>query len=105
MSQVVINYPTSFGFWATQHLEHVFGTLELAIVGDQYQHLLVETLHHFIPQKVLQSNPLDNENFPLLTGRFREGKTYIYLCRDYSCRKPLDNVPELLQLIEKELGR
>jgi uncharacterized protein YyaL (SSP411 family) len=103
LAQMIIKYPGSFAQWAMVLMERVWGGRELVVVGDRYMALLDEILRYYIPLKVLQSYPFDNEDFPLLKQRFTHGKSYLYWCRDYSCLTPVENVADLLQLIDQEL--
>jgi uncharacterized protein len=101
ISQVVIRYPSSFGVWASLIFELVFGTEEIAIVGKNSKHLAGEIMSAFIPNKVLQFNETASKDFPLLMGKDTGEGTSIFLCREYSCKKPVLTAEEFFQLIEK----
>lgn len=102
LTNVVSRYPTSFGMWATVLLGMYYGKNEIAIVGDRYTDILSDVLKYYLPDRIIQSSPGDNETFPLLASRHVLHQTNIYLCRDYSCKKPVQNAVELMQLIEQE---
>ncbi|MDQ3979462.1 MAG: hypothetical protein M3314_07930, partial [Actinomycetota bacterium] len=63
---------------------------EIAIVGDRPD--LVQAVHQrFLPNAVLAwGEPYPS---PLFEGR-EEGKAYV--CRNYACQRPTDNVDDLL---------
>lgn len=105
LNGVIIKYPTSFGMWATVLYDTFFGLNEIAVVGNRYKEVVFDIAAHYLPNKVIQSASKSNVDFPLLTGRHVEGKTCIYLCRNYSCLQPVEKVPDLLQLIEQEQKR
>ncbi len=105
ISQVVIRYPASFGIWANMIFELVFGTEEIAIVGKNAENLSREIMPVFIPNKVLQFAQTGAKEFPLLEGKDAGERTSIFLCREYSCKKPVSKATEFFQLIEKELKR
>ncbi|MGN6493255.1 MAG: thioredoxin domain-containing protein [Agriterribacter sp.] len=102
LTDVVSRYPTSFGMWATVLLGMYYGKNEIAIVGDRYKDILSDVLNRYVPDRIIQASPGDNETFPLLTNRYVAQQTNIYLCRDYSCKKPVQNTAELMQLIDQE---
>jgi uncharacterized protein len=100
--QAVIRYPTSFGAWACLLQEWTGTTLEIAIVGEEFRKGLREVLNGYWPHRVIAADATGQEGYPLLEGRGQEGRTLYYLCKDYSCRKPLENSTEFVQLLEKE---
>jgi uncharacterized protein YyaL (SSP411 family) len=104
VTQMAIRYPTSFGQWLNLVQEWVKGTWEIAIVGKEAEKIGREVLREYIPCKVLQYAAIENERFPLLFGKNSIERTTLFLCRNYSCKNPVYNASELIQLIESELG-
>jgi len=125
----VTRYPTSFGEWALHLQTEVIGPREIAIVGVGAQKLGEEIGRYFIPFSVVQwyeegnEGEKDDENgeniprektisrtpapfssgrYPLLEGRILQKRAKIYLCRNYSCEKPVETLEELLQMIDSE---
>ncbi|WP_246858922.1 thioredoxin domain-containing protein [Chitinophaga sp. XS-30] len=99
LAQSVTRYPTSFGIWASMILRMVEGTPELAVSGPEYR-LRMEALNkRYIPGKVLLGAEHDQEDMPLLQQREQKGKTLIYLCQDYHCMKPVEDMSEIHNLI------
>lgn len=98
----LVKYSTSFGIWALLLQSLVKGIFEIAIVGNETKELLMDVNSLFIPNKVIQStNNMDND-FPLLKGKLTglSGRS-IYLCRDYSCKNPVNNVEDLILLMKE----
>ncbi len=102
LSNVAIKYPTSFGLWTSVLSDICNGLNEIAVVGERYNEVVLSMMSNYLPNKVIQSSPEDNDEFSLLFGRYKKGKTYIYLCRNYSCMQPVESVCDLLQLIDEE---
>jgi uncharacterized protein YyaL (SSP411 family) len=103
VTQMSIRYPTSFGYWLNLIQEWVRGTWEVAIVGKDAEMAGIEVLKEYIPLKVLQFSTAGNEHFPLLTGKSSPERTTLFLCRNYSCKNPVYNTVDFVQLIESEL--
>ena len=103
VTKMAVRYPTSFGNWLNLVQEWVRGTWEVAIVGKDAENISKEILRTYIPQKVLQFSTVENEQFPLLTGKNASERTTLFLCRNYSCKNPVYNSGEFVQLIESEL--
>jgi uncharacterized protein YyaL (SSP411 family) len=100
LSSAIAHYPTSFGVWATLLTEMVYGTEEIVVFGARAPLLAKKVLAEYIPHKVFMSSEKPDENLPLLIGKTPTDKPLIYLCREYSCLKPVSGVGELLELIK-----
>jgi uncharacterized protein YyaL (SSP411 family) len=96
-------YPTSFGAWAGVLYRHICGVNEIVIVGNDYNKLHNEILHIFIPNRILQLSDRENNEFPLLKGKNSTDKPLIFLCKDYVCQAPVDNVQSLIRHLENKI--
>ena len=103
IGKIIINYPTSFAIWATLMQAIAYGIPEVVIMGQDIGEELFKArkdfLHTFIPYKVYQSATTENTEFPLLIGKPVYDKPQIFLCKNYSCRKPLAEINELVHQI------
>ena len=104
VSQMATRYPTSFGIWADLLQELVHGTLEIAVLGEGAVEDGRKVLRSFVPYRVYQSSVKSNDEFPLLRGKIPGSQTSFFLCKNYSCKKPVYDSTAFLQLIEKEIG-
>jgi uncharacterized protein YyaL (SSP411 family) len=86
-------YPTSFGVWLSALFQISFGTNEIAIIGSDYLKILKRILTLYLPHSILMAAPKEND-FALLKGKTFNGRTLIYLCRNYACQQPVDSVEE-----------
>jgi uncharacterized protein YyaL (SSP411 family) len=103
VTQMAVRYPTSFGNWLNLLQEWIRGTSEIAIVGKDAEIAGREVLAAYIPFKVMQYSTVDNERYPLLAGKKLTERTTLFLCRNYSCKNPVYNTGDFIQLIESEL--
>lgn len=99
LAQTVTRYPTSFGVWAAMILRLVQGTPELAVSGTKYRSKMQALNSLYVPNKVMLGAETDQADMPLLTQRAQQGKTLIYLCQDYHCVKPAEDISEISNLI------
>lgn len=104
LGKAITSHPTSFGTWACLFQELTCQTYEIAIIGKNHHALLYESLKEYIPHKVLMASALDDARFALLAGKPKTDSTLIYLCQNFSCKKAVTTVPELLYLISFEIG-
>ncbi len=97
----VVKYPSSFAVWAMLLQNKVHGMNEIVVAGKNIFKALSDVNTSFIPNKIIQSTKKDNEDFPLLAGKWKENfDTLFYLCRNYECEKPVGTLADLLDLIK-----
>jgi uncharacterized protein YyaL (SSP411 family) len=105
LSQMALRYPTSFGIWTSLIQQLAFGTLELVIVGEGAKQAARRFLReNFVPNKVFQASETSQETYPLLKDKVITGQPVFYLCREYSCQKPVMALNDFVQLVDKEPG-
>ena len=101
LANAVIRYPTSFGCWANQFLEGVTGTPEIVIIGHDHAEVLKEILAEYIPNKVVMSARKPVDDFELLAGKKGDKQSLIYLCRNYTCKQPVQTTKAIVELLLK----
>ncbi len=100
LSELIIKYPTSFGNWACFLIDLFAGINEIAICGNGFKDLRDELNTYFIPNKILQCSDKDLGNeYPLLLQKNYSPKPLIYLCRNYTCQSPQENIMSVISRI------
>ena len=99
LGNAITRYPASFGNWACLLQEIIFGTNEIAIVGEDFLTIHKEILEKYIPHRVLMASATADNSFPLLVEKIPGRLTTIFLCRNYTCRNPVFSSNELITLI------
>jgi len=102
LGNAIIRYPSSFGVWANLLMEMIYGTEEIAVVGENSSSLAEQILAEYIPHKVFMVSSMGNKKLPLLVGKLSNNPPFIYLCKAYSCLKPVSTLGELRMLIKKQ---
>ncbi|HWB92422.1 MAG TPA: hypothetical protein VG605_11235, partial [Puia sp.] len=100
INRPVTTYPGSFGGWATIIQALTYSIPEVVITGRQPELTRKEFLSHLIPYRVFQSTQDENTQFPLLRGKPVEAGPLIFLCKDYACQLPVNEVAAAVRLIE-----
>jgi uncharacterized protein len=102
LGNVVLKYPASFGIWASLLLKNTFGINEVVVTGVNFAQIRDNILLQYLPGKILQSgNSKENERFPMFAGKKTGEETLIYLCRQYSCKTPVNSITKLIEMIKK----
>lgn len=101
LDKVIIRYPGSFGVWGGLVQYILAGINEIAVLGQEAHELAKEINRRFMPNKIIQSSVTPINGFPLFEGKsIVENETYIYVCRDYVCNKPVRTIDELNLLLK-----
>jgi hypothetical protein len=96
----VMGYPGSFGVWATLYMGFTYTIPEVVITGRRLKSVRKEFLQQFIPYRIFQSASEENTQFPLLSGRAVGDAPLIFLCENYTCQLPVNEVTTLVRLLE-----
>ena len=102
LANAIVRYPTSFGVWACILLEISVGVNEIVVISEESQRILTQVLKEYIPHKVIMSGTDGSNSFPLLSGKEKTKETALYLCRDYTCEKPVSSIGALIDLIRRK---
>lgn len=63
-------------------------------------------MKEYIPVKIIQSSAKANNYWHLLQGKTFSNRTYIYLCENYNCQKPVETIEEFrLQVNQNILNK
>jgi uncharacterized protein YyaL (SSP411 family) len=61
----IVNYPTSFGYWALVVFQQSFPIKEVVFTGEEAQNFITPFLKNYIPDKIFQISQNFKEGFPL----------------------------------------
>jgi uncharacterized protein YyaL (SSP411 family) len=100
VARPVTLYPGSFGIWATLYQALTYTIPEIVLTARQPENARKELLNQLIPYRVFQSASEETTQFPLLAGKPVEDFPMIFLCKNYSCQLPVNEVSKLLRLLE-----
>lgn len=102
LSNAIVRYPTSFGAWACIYLEISLGINEIVVISEESQRILSQVLKEYIPHKIIMSAAEGSNSFPLLSGKEKNKKACLYLCRNYTCENPVSSISALVDLIRRK---
>ena len=90
-------YGQSFSNWAILHQWITTPFYEIAVTGDRALNKAAELNKRYIPNKLMMGG-IDSSSLPLLEGKFL-GETTIFICVNKSCRMPVSEVEEAIELM------
>jgi uncharacterized protein YyaL (SSP411 family) len=100
VNRLVTGYPGSFGIWATLYLALAYNIPEVVMTGKGLEGLRKDFLREMIPYRVFQSATQENTHFPLLSGKPAGDFPLIFLCKNYSCQLPVNEIDTFIRLLE-----
>ena len=100
LNKAIVRYPTSFANWANFIQMKIKGMVEISVTGNAVEKVLSKILQEYIPAKILQSSNEEDASFPLLKEKNYGCGATMYVCKDYSCKKPVDSMKDLKNLLK-----
>lgn len=88
--------------WAQAALLIQEDCFEVIICGDDARNFYLEMAAYYLPDCILAYSVHKNDDNYLFKGRYENGKTGIYICRNNSCRQPVYSVKEAHEIISGE---
>jgi uncharacterized protein YyaL (SSP411 family) len=77
----------------------VYPPYEVAIMGPNASKINRDFRKHFSPSVILMGG--EKENLPLLENKYVDGKTIIYVCKNRTCKLPVQNVEQALKQMDR----
>jgi uncharacterized protein YyaL (SSP411 family) len=90
-------YGSAYSNWSMLLLDEVFGTNEVAIVGDDAENFRLEMEKNYVPNKIILGGK--KGSLPLLRDKF-SNQTQVFICKDKTCGLPANNIPDALKQIK-----
>lgn len=73
---------------------------EIAVVGENYKAIGKDISHEYLPNSILVGSAQDGP-VELLTNRYAQGETFVYVCIEGACKLPVQTADEAVALINK----
>ena len=104
MMQAVLPYfsegrASDYSQWAQLLAKEAFNLKEVIIVGAQARALNQAIQQNYLPNTLFQISETASE-LPLLSDRFMEEETLIYVCENKVCLRPVNTVEKALQQLK-----
>ena len=90
--------PYSYAKWNSLLLQTTYPFYEVAIVGSEAKSLVTAMSNQYIPNILLVGSTVES-NLALFEARYSEEGTFIYVCRDNTCKLPVKTIDEAIGLL------
>ena len=95
MRPTLLQYPSSFGFWAQSFYQMSTGMIELVGVGPTVYESLSTLNAAFVPNAIRLISQVQEDSIPLLKGK-QWIENQFFICKNNSCSVPMANVDLIL---------
>ncbi|WP_430969128.1 thioredoxin domain-containing protein [Spongiimicrobium sp. 2-473A-2-J] len=95
MVPLLVENAPSYAQWNALLLNQVYPYYEIAVVGDRGTDLVASLHKQHIPNALVIGS-LSESELPLFKGRYVPGETFIYVCRNSTCKLPVQTVAEAM---------
>jgi len=92
MARFLLTYPSSFGLWCIELQNRSVPSKEIMITGKEAKNYFL-TLHtkRYLPGVICITTHKE-DNIASLKGKYQDGETLIYICKDFNCLTPLRDI-------------
>ncbi len=91
-------YLSFFSNWYQLLLDHIKPPYEVAIIGEYADAIRQDLSDNYLANSLVLGST-GEENMELLTDKYQEGQTTIYVCQNKACKLPVTSVEDALGLI------
>ncbi len=88
--------PSYYSNWAMALALHVTPPYEIAIMGDQWKQKLSVMQQHYLPNAIFAGGKHESK-LSLLENKLVDNKTFVYICKNKTCKRPAEEPEEALQ--------
>jgi uncharacterized protein YyaL (SSP411 family) len=74
---------------------------EVVVAGNKASEVNKKLINNYNPNILIAGTTKENNTLPLLSYKFNEDQTFIYVCVNGTCKKPQTSIKEALESIEK----
>jgi uncharacterized protein YyaL (SSP411 family) len=96
LRQQALRYPSSFALWSLLLQRQTFGRRLLLITGPDAAMQLRGWHKNYAPGFFTLASDDENSTLPLLKGKWLPGQTRVYVCEEFSCQAPVNEVAEIV---------
>jgi uncharacterized protein YyaL (SSP411 family) len=95
MHHMLVQYPSSFGYWAQSFFQMAYGLTELVGIGNGVNQNLTPILKTFLPHILPLWLDQEDPAFPLSIGKKAIDNQY-FICKNKTCSYPTAKLEDIL---------
>ncbi|WP_081868406.1 thioredoxin domain-containing protein [Flavimarina sp. Hel_I_48] len=100
VSKEINTYPGGYSNWLDLMLNFTNPFYEVVITGNQAEEKLEELNRTYLPNAIIATMNNPEEYLDLFESRWDDDNTWIYICTNRTCQRPVASVKEALPLLK-----
>jgi uncharacterized protein YyaL (SSP411 family) len=96
---VETNEPNFYSNWCSLFFDMVYEPYEVAILGADFEEVKAKMMAEYHPNALFLGG-VQEGSLKLLEDKLQEGETYIYVCVNKSCKLPVQEAAEAMQMLD-----
>jgi len=92
-------YPSGFSNWLSLLENYKNPFYEVAVVGDNATEKALGLKANYLPN-ILVASSIKDDTLPLIANRYVDNETLIFVCQNYTCKLPVDEIEMAMDLIK-----
>ena len=98
MRKLVLQYPSSFSYWAQCYSWISADRVEIVAIGPKVHNSLNKVLSRYLPHKILVFSAKEDISLPCTIGKYSTDNQF-YICINKTCYEPKSDLEDILALI------
>ena len=91
----------NYSNWLNLMINYTKSYYEVVVAGKNASIVNKELINSYLPNTLIAGTNKDNSTLPLLTYKYNEDETFIYVCVDGTCKLPQTSVKKAIKSIKK----
>ena len=92
---------SAYSNWANLLMNYSSPFKQTVITGIDAETQRKKISANYLPNVLMAGSMLSSSELPILSNRFVEGKTFIYVCEDRTCKLPVETATEALKILNQ----
>jgi uncharacterized protein YyaL (SSP411 family) len=101
LQEDIKKYPENYTNWLNITINYTRPFYEIVVAGNNAEEINKKLISFYLPNTIIAGTKKENSSIPLLSYKYNEDKTLIYVCVNGTCKLPQKEVGIALKTINK----
>ncbi len=101
LKEDIEKYPANYSNWLNVMINYTRPFYEVVIAGKNAVKINKKLVHSYLPNIIIAGTTKENNSLPLLSYKYNEDETLVYVCVNGTCKLPQTEINKAIQTINK----